>query len=302
MKQYIKILKDIYQNGELKGPARKGLPGTRELFCRTMTFDLQKGFPLLTCRKMFTKGIVTELLWMLRGETNIRPLVRQNVHIWDNDAYRFYKNNGGIYPKDVWLEAVEAGLYDRITDTNFGDLGQIYGFQWRNFEGSYDQITGLIKGLKEKPNSRYHLVTAWDPDTYLNTEDHPKAAALPACHILFQCNIRGEYLDIMMLQRSCDMILGVPFDIASYALLCHILALEIGKEPGIFTWVGNSCHIYETHMDAAEKLIFREPDLLPLCTLHITQRKPFDEYTTEDFIFENYRYLPPVKAELCVGE
>ena len=299
MKQYIELLKEIYEHGEPKGPARKGMPGTKEVFCRTMTFDLQEGFPLLTCRKMFTRGMAHELIWLLSGDTNIKYLVDNNVHIWDNDAYKFYKRRGGKLNKETWLDFVKSNMYDSITKSKFGDLGFVYGHQWRSFKGFYDQIRALIKGLKENPNSRYHIVTAWDPVPYLV---HSDGAALPACHILFQCSIRGEYLDIMMLQRSCDMVLGVPFDIAEYAMLCHILALEIGKKPGVFTWVGNSCHIYDTHMDAAKELISRENDLLPLCNLKIAEHKPFDKYEAEDFIFENYKSLPAVKAKLCVGE
>ena len=300
MKQYIELLKEIYNKGYAEGPARKGLPGTRELFCRTMTFDLQEGFPLLTCRRMYTKGLVEELLWLLRGQTNIKLLVEKNVNIWNKDAYRFYKMRGGRLTEEAWFDLAKAGFYDPETRMDYGDLGKVYGYQWRSFNGMHDQIAGLIKGLKYNPESRRHLVTAWNPVDYDPTLC---VAALPACHMMFQCSVReGEYLDIMMLQRSCDMILGVPFDIAEYAMLCHILALETGLKPGVFTWVGNSCHIYDTHLDAAHELISREPDLMPLCKLKIKERRPFDEYTAEDFEFIDYKSLPPVKAELCVGE
>ena len=303
MKQYLDLLKEIYEQGYEKGPARKGLPGTRELFCRTMTFDLQKGFPLLTCRKMYIKGFVHELLWLLRGETNISTLVKEGINIWNKDAYRFYKLRGGNLPEDTWLDFVKSGLYDFSTRMAFGDLGKVYGYQWRSFRGIYDQIEELIKGLKTNSNSRRHFVSAWNPVDYAPENG---MAALPACHVMFQCNIREEfgnkYLDLMMLQRSCDMILGVPFDIAEYALLCHIIAAELKIKPGIFTWVGNSCHIYNTHLEAAAELLTRKDRLLPLCTLQIKSRKHFNEYLPDDFEFINYQALPPVKAELCAGE
>lgn len=296
MKQYLELLKEVRDKGVWKEPARTGLPRTKEIFCRTMEFDLTKGFPLMTTKRMYIRGFVAELLWLLRGETNIKPLVDQNVHVWDKDAYRFYKLRGGKLSQEEWLKLVKDKAWDYDAGMVFGDLGKVYGYQWRCFRGQYDQIEGLIKGLKERPNSRYHLVTAWDPVDFFHIYG---IAALPACHMTFQCCVTNGYLDIMMLQRSCDMVLGVPFDIAEYALLCHILAAEVGLKPGKFTWVGNSIHIYENHLAAVDELLKREP--LPLCTLEIREKKPFDKYEVEDFRFVNYKSHSPVKAKLNVG-
>lgn len=303
MKQYIELLEEIMGHGYDKGPARKGLPGTKEVFCRTMTFDLQKGFPLLTCRKMYMRGCAEELCWLLRGETNIKSLIEKGVNIWNKDAYRFYKLRGGRITYEAWLDLIKAGFCDPETRMTFGDLGKVYGYQWRCFGGQRDQIASLINDLKFRPDSRRHVVTAWNPIDY---DMSLGMAALPACHMMFQCSVRHEgdrkFLDIMMLQRSCDMILGVPFDLAEYGMLCHILAKEISAEPGIFTWVGNSCHIYETHFEAAKELISRKDELKPLCQLVIKANKHFDEYEASDFDLLGYQALPPVRAELCVGE
>lgn len=297
MKQYLDLLRDIVDNGIWKEPAREGMPRTKEVFCRTMTFDLSKGFPLLTTKKMYTKGIVAELLWFLRGDTNIKYLVDNNVHIWDADAYKFYKRKGGKLTKEEWLK--ELGTYDRETGMAFGECGRIYGKQWRNWNAFYlfkfDQINYLLHSLRENPNSRYHIVSAWNPADFLNSNND---AALPACHMMFQCCINNGKLDLMMLQRSCDTFLGVPFNIASYALLVHILAKECGLEPGIFTWVGNCCHIYENHVEQVNELLTREP--MELCTLEF-DKKHISEYEIKDFHFKNYSSHPALKAPLSVG-
>lgn len=300
MKQYLDLLRDIVDNGIWKEPAREGMPRTKEVFCRTMTFDLSKGFPLLTTKKMYTKGIVAELLWFLRGDTNIKYLVDNNVHIWDADAYKFYKRKGGKLPKEEWLK--ELGTYDYETEMVFGNCGSIYGKQWRGFDGldknglliGFDQIGNLLESLRKAPNSRYHIVSAWNPTDFLFTND----AALPACHMMFQCCINNGKLDLMMLQRSCDTFLGVPFNIASYALLVHILAKECDLEPGTFTWVGNCCHIYENHVEQVNELLTREP--MELCTLEF-DKKHISEYEIGDFRFKNYISHPALKAPLSVG-
>ena len=292
MKQYKDLLQDILDNGVWKEPAREGMPRTKEVFCRTMRFDLSKGFPLLTTKKMFTKGIVAELLWFLRGDTNIEYLINNNVHIWDADAYKFYKRRGGNLAKKEWLE--NLGTFDKRTKMILGDCGNIYGKQWRLFEDMYDQIRHLLKSLRTTPNSRYHVVSAWNPVDFLLANN----ATLPACHMMFQCCINDGKLDLMMLQRSCDMFLGVPFNIASYALLTHILAKECGLEPGTFTWVGNCCHIYENHLEQVNELLSREP--MELCTLEF-DKKPIEKYKVDDFHFINYKSHPALKAPLSVG-
>lgn len=294
MKQYKDLLRDILDNGTWKEPAREGMPRTKEVFCRTMRFDLSKGFPLLTTKKMFTKGIVAELLWFLRGDTNIKFLVDNNTHIWDDDAYKYYLRR---FPwsrrtKEEFIEYVKRGT--NLGNYTYGDCGNIYGYQWRHKDG-FDQIANLIRTLKEFPTSRYQVVTAWSPKEFLG---EMFSVALPACHIMFQCCINNGKLDLMMLQRSCDTFLGVPFNIASYALLTHILAKTVGVEPGEFVWVGNCCHIYENHLEQVNELLLREP--MELCALEF-DKKPIEKYEVEDFHFINYKSHPAIKAPLSVG-
>lgn len=302
MKQYIDLVKDVLENGVWKEPAREGMPRTKEVFCRTMRFNLSEGFPLLTTKKMFHKGIVAELLWFLRGDTNIRYLINNGVHIWDDDAYKFYKHHiGRSLPmsKEDWLEAVKrsGGSVGQM-----GDCGFIYGAQWRNWEGYFDQLSVLVNSLEKRPNSRYHIVTAWNPVTFLWDDD----AALPACHMMFQCCVHDGKLDLMMLQRSCDLFLGVPFNIASYALLTHLLAKEVGLEPGEFIWVGNSVHLYENHIEQAKEIITRLPK--KLCSIKIAPNKSVlahehdkNRYEIWDIEFLNYESHPAIKAPLSVG-
>ena len=291
MEQYKNLIQDVLKNGVWKDPAREGMPRTKEVFCRTMRFDLSKGFPLLTTKKMFTKGIVGELLWFLRGDTNIRHLVKNGIHIWDADAYKYYKRMGGTLSKEDWLKMVENENNGYV----YGSCGCIYGYQWRRWRGSYDQIQHLITNLKDNPSSRYHVVTAWDPRDFFERKHY---AALPACHMMFQCSVREGKLDLMLLQRSCDLFLGVPFNIASYALLTHILAVEVGLEPGEFVWVGNSVHLYENHIEQAMEQLMREP--YPLCRLEFTPKK-IEDYEIEDFKFVDYQSHPAIKAPLSVG-
>lgn len=298
MKQYLDLLEDIATNGYIKKPARPGLPGTIELFGQMLKFDLSKGFPILTCRKMPVKAWMVELCWLLKGKTTIDYLLAHNVHIWDDDAYRFYKHRGGLLPKEEWLEKAKLAVYDESTLMLYGDLGKVYGYQWRCFSGMYDQIQNLQASLHSNPDSRRHIVTAWNPYDYAS----PWMAALPACHAWFQCSIREDYLDLMLYQRSCDMILGVPFDIVEYALLIHLLAQSLDLKPGIFTWVGASCHIYQPHLEVAETLISRKYELRPLPTLVVHNPcRDITDYEPEDFELLNYEANPAVKAELFTG-
>lgn len=303
MEQYKILLKDIIDNGVWKEPAREGMPRTKEVFCRTMRFDLSKGFPLLTTKKMFTKGIVAELLWFLRGDTNIRFLINNNCNIWNQDAYKYYLHkceDAKVPPTSYkqWLEIVKSDFnkHPSIGTYTYGDCGEIYGSQWNNFNGWFNQINPLIKNIKNKPNSRYHIVTAWNPCVFLGPKER---AALPACHMMFQCSVRDGKLDMMMLQRSCDTFLGVPFNIASYALLCHIIAKKTGLEVGEFVWVGNSVHLYENHIMCVEEQLKRSP--FPLCKLEFPL-KEFMDYEVSDFIFKDYKSYPAIKAELSVGK
>jgi len=296
MENYLKLLREVAETGEWKEPAREGMPRTKELFVRTLRFNLQDGFPLLTTKKMFTKGIVAELLWFLRGDTNITYLLENDVHIWDSDCYKLQVRKGYKGTKEEMVQEILNG------HTQLGECGNIYGKQWRDFGDSFqsfDQIFSLIKNINLNPNSRYHLVTAWNPLDFIV---YGKEVALPACHIMFQCNIReGKYLDLHILQRSCDTFLGVPFNIASYALLTHILAKFTGYLPGELIWTGNSVHIYENHINAIQTQLQRHP--FPLCKLTIandTAKRP-EQLEIKDFIFTDYFSHEKIVAPLSVG-
>lgn len=310
MKQYLDLLKDIMDNGSMKGQARPGMPATKEVFCRMMKFNLQDGFPLVTTKKMHMKGIIAELLWFLSGSTNIKYLVDNGCNIWNADAYKYYKRlhaespnvlMGGapLLPWSSFIADIKLQQWESITGYNLGDCGQIYGHQWRKWGYSFDQITNLVDSIKKNPDSRYHIVTAWNPTNFIQNQND---AALPACHVYFQCSVRdGKYLDLMLVQRSCDTMLGVPYNIASYALLLTMLSQQTGYLPGEFSWVGNSVHLYENHFDAVKEQLTRTPRKLPhLAIVDRNQQSIFD-YEISDFKIFDYDPHPAIKAELSVG-
>ena len=307
MKNYLKLLEEVYHFGDRKAAARPGMPATRELFCRTLVFDLQEGFPAVTTKEMYLKGCIQELLWIISGNTNVKALVDNGVNYWNDDSYKYYLRqmeelHGSLFQevalsKEVWLERVKEYGSSSLNAV-WGSLGRVYGYQWRNWNGTFDQLAWVLNNLKTNPTSRYHLVSSWNPSDFL---EHPMNAALPACHMLFQFSVRaGKYLDLMMLQRSCDMVLGVPVDIVLYALLCHIFANILDLQVGKLSWVGNSCHIYENHFEAVKTQLSRIPKKLP--TLKINRKlTSLDDIKFEDFTIENYVSHPKIKAHLSVG-
>jgi thymidylate synthase len=264
MKQYHDLMRDILENGVEKQD-RTGT-GTLSVFGRQMRFNLQEGFPLITTKKLHIRSIIVELLWFLRGDTNIKYLHDHNVTIWDE-----------------WADAN-------------GNLGPVYGHQWRSWptpDGrTIDQIHQLVERLKSDPDSRRHIVTAWNPS------DIDKMA-LPPCHVLFQFYVARGKLSCQLYQRSADFFLGVPFNIASYSLLTHMVAQQTGYEPGEFIWTGGDVHLYLNHLNQVHLQLSREP--FPLPQLRIL-RKPdsiFD-YRLEDFEIVNYQAHPPIKAPVAV--
>lgn len=264
MKQYHDLLKHILAAGATKTD-RTGT-GTLSVFGYQMRFDLQEGFPLITTKKLHLRSIIYELLWFLNGDTNIKYLKDNGVSIWDEWA-----------------------------DKN-GNLGPVYGYQWRSWPGkngtTIDQITKVVEQIKKKPDSRRHIVTAWNP---ADVDD----MALPPCHALFQFYVADGKLSCQLYQRSCDTFLGLPFNIASYALLTHMVAQQCDLEVGEFVWTGGDVHIYSNHLDQVQTQLAREPFALP--TLYI-KRKPnsiFD-YQFEDFEILNYQAHPSIKAPIAV--
>lgn len=261
--QYLNLLRNILENG-VRRDDRTGT-GTLGVFGRQMRFDLSKGFPLLTTKKLHTRSIFIELLWFLRGETNIAWLKDNGVSIWDE-----------------WADAN-------------GDLGPVYGKQWRSWAApngqSIDQIQKLVHGLKTNPNSRRHIVSAWNP---ADVDD----MALPPCHCLFQFFVADGKLSCQLYQRSADVFLGVPFNIASYALLTHMLAKVVGLEPGDFVHTFGDAHLYLNHLEQAELQLSRAP--LPLPTLTVADKTDLFDFELSDFVLNDYQSWPHIKAAVAV--
>jgi len=264
MRQYLDLLDRVLSSGVEKGD-RTGT-GTLSVFGHQMRFDLAAGFPLVTTKKLHVKSIVYELLWFLRGDTNVRWLQQHGVTIWDE-----------------WADAN-------------GELGPIYGHQWRAWprghSGTLDQISAVIADIKANPDSRRLIVTAWNP------ADIPMQA-LPPCHVLFQFYVAGGRLSCQLYQRSADVFLGVPFNIASYALLTLMIAQVTDLEPGEFVHTLGDAHLYLNHLEQAREQVKREP--YPLPTMRIDPEvKDIFRFQFEDFTLENYRSHPHIKAEVAV--
>ena len=271
MKQYLDLIKHVQENGILKED-RTGT-GTKSVFGYQMRFDLSKGFPMVTTKKLHLKSIIIELLWFLKGETNIEFLKENNVKIWD-----------------AWA-------------TEKGDLGPVYGHQWRNFgatqkadglyeQDGFDQIAWLINEIKTNPNSRRLIVSGWNPK-------EAGQVALPPCHTLFQFFVHNDKLSCQLYQRSADVFLGVPFNIASYALLTHMIAQVCDLEVGDFVWTGGDTHLYANHFEQAQLQLSREP--LALCQLKLNPEiKDIFDFKFEDIEIVGYDSHPAIKAPVAV--
>jgi thymidylate synthase len=271
---YEDLLRDVLVNGAHKGD-RTGT-GTRSVFGRQIRFDLSEGFPLITTKRVHFKSVALELLWFLRGDSNVRWLQEQGVTIWDE-----------------WAD-------------DDGELGPVYGVQWRSWPtpdgGHIDQIAKVVQSLRTNPDSRRHIVTAWNPAEV-------DQMALPPCHALFQFYVEPASegpggpaparLSCQLYQRSADMFLGVPFNIASYALLTHLVADQLGLGVGEFVWTGGDCHIYDNHVDQVREQLSRAPYPAPRLTITRTPPSIFD-YRYEDFEVLDYRHHPTIKAPIAV--
>ena len=297
MKQYLDLLRKIRTEGVVKGD-RTGT-GTRSIFGYQMRFDLSEGFPLLTTKKVFLRGIIHELLWFLAGDTNMRYLAENGVHIWDNDAYRYYTErcaavNVSPLPQPDFLEAVLRRDASPIEGYDYGDLNHIYGYQWRSWprpDGGYiDQIRAAAELIKHNPDSRRIIVSAWNVAEV-------EQMALPPCHVLFQFYVAGGRLSCQLYQRSADTFLGVPFNIASYALLTMMMARECGLEAGEFIHTLGDTHIYLNHLGQVDEQLSRTPRPLPRMRLNPDVKSLFD-YRYEDFTLEGYDPWPAIKAPM----
>ncbi|MBO5830065.1 MAG: thymidylate synthase [Alistipes sp.] len=295
MKQYLDLLSTILEKGVVRGD-RTGT-GTKGIFGYQMRFNLAEGFPLLTTKKVFMKGVIHELLWFLRGDTNIKYLVDNGVHIWDSDAFRYYNElcvKHGVLPVDLDTFLSAAGVESPIEGYCFGDLNHVYGYQWRSWPKAngevIDQIARVIETLKTNPTSRRMIVSAWN---VADVED----MALPPCHTMFQFFVAEGKLSCQLYQRSADTFLGVPFNIASYALLTMMIAKECDLELGDFVHTLGDAHLYLNHLEQAEEQLQREPRELPRMVLNPDVKSIFD-YRYEDFTLEGYDPHPAIKAPL----
>ena len=297
MKQYLDLLKKIKEDGIVKSD-RTGT-GTRSIFGYQMRFDLSEGFPLLTTKRVFLKGVIHELLWFLAGDTNIKYLVDNGVHIWDNDAYRFYKElcaKQGVEPisMEEFLVAAQQQTPSPIEGYAYGNLNHVYGYQWRSWgkpDGSaIDQVKQVIDTIKNTPDSRRMIVSAWN---VADVED----MALPPCHVLFQFYVADGKLSCQLYQRSADTFLGVPFNIASYALLTMMIAQECGLQAGEFVHTLGDTHLYLNHMEQVDEQLSRTPRTLPTMRLNPDVKSVFD-FKYEDFTLEGYDPHPTIKAPM----
>lgn len=290
MKQYLDLCKHVLENGE-KREDRTGT-GTISVFGYQMRFNLQEGFPLLTTKKVFYRGIFEELLWFLSGDTNIKPLVDKKVGIWNEWPYADYIKRPE-YQGETLEEFIEKIRNDEEFAKKYGNLGPVYGKQWRNF-GGVDQISDLIYNLKNNPFSRRHLVVAFNPGEV-------KDMALPPCHSLFQFYVSADKkkLSCQLYQRSGDIFLGVPFNIASYSLLLAMVAQVCGYEPYEFVHTFGDAHIYLNHIDQINEQLKREPRKLPKLILNPEVKDIFD-FKYEDIKIEDYDPWPAIKGEVSV--
>lgn len=314
MEQYLNLCRYIKDNGVIKED-RTGI-GTKSVFGYQMRFDLEKGFPLVTTKKTAFRLVVSELLWFLKGDTNVKTLMKENNHIWDEWAFEKWVNSPNYQGPDMTNFGVRAEndptfktiveqqmeifrskiLSDDQFANEFGDLGPVYGKQWRSWPGNdgqtIDQVQNLINQLKNNPDSRRHIITAWNP---AEVDD----MALPPCHSFMQFYVANGKLSCQLYQRSADVFLGVPFNIASYALLTHLIAKECQFKVGEFVHTLGDAHLYLNHMDQVETQLQREPKKLPTLLLSNDKNSIFD-FEVEDISLDGYDPHPRIKAPIAV--
>ncbi|MGL4951206.1 MAG: thymidylate synthase [Mycoplasma sp.] len=288
MKQYQDLMRLVLEKGKIKNDRTR--TGTISLFGTQTRYDLNEGFPLLTTKKVNFNSILHELLWFIAGDTNIKYLVDNNVNIWNEWPFEKYKNS-----KDYQGETQNEFIQKIREDENFaklhGNLGPVYGKQWRDFNG-VDQLTKVIEQIKNNPDSRRLIVSAWNPTEVDNM-------LLPPCHSLFQFYVEDGKLSVQLYQRSADLFLGVPFNIASYSLLVFMIAKICNLEVGEFIHTTGDCHIYSNHIEQINLQLTRTPK--KLCKLIIkNDRKNIDEFVGEDFELEGYDPAPFIKAPIAV--
>jgi thymidylate synthase len=305
MKQYLDLLKDIKENG-VKKSDRTGV-GTISVFGRQLRFDLSEGFPAVTTKKLFMRGIIHELIWFLNGSSNIKYLVDNDVHIWDEWPYKHYliSQNKTVPASNSseWKKGIKQ-FTARIKEENtfaakWGELGPVYGYQWRNWPtpdgGHIDQIANAIDTIKKNPDSRRIIVSAWN----VSDIEEMSKAGLPPCHLMFQFYVSEGRLSCQMYQRSADTFLGVPFNIASYSLLTLMVAQVCGLKPGEFVHTFGDTHLYLNHLEQVDLQLSRAPEKLPAMKINPNVKK-IDKFTIDDFELLGYNPHPAIPAPIAV--
>lgn len=319
--EYLNLLKYTLENG-IKKEDRTGT-GTMSVFGYQMRFDLSKGFPLFTTKRVAFKLIASELLWFIKGDTNIRYLLQNNNHIWDEWAFKRWvesdeykgpdmtdfgrrclvdENFNELYQKEL-KAFCQRVLEDDVFAEKYGDLGNVYGKQWRNWTATngerIDQLSDAINQIKNNPDSRRIIINAWNPEDVINAGGKDSKAALPPCHVMFQFYVADGKLSCMLTQRSGDQFLGVPYNVSSYALLTHLIAHECGLEVGEFVHSIGDAHIYSNHMEQVREQLSRDPRPFPTLKINPDKQSIF-EIELEDLTIEGYDPHPAIKAPVAV--
>lgn len=288
MKPYLELCQHVLDHGTFKMDRTK--TGTYSVFGYQMRYNLEDGFPLLTTKKVHLKSIIHELLWFIKGDTNIKYLVDHDVRIWNEWPYEAFKRSSD-YQGESMDDYIQKIKTDAEFAKNHGDLGPVYGAQWRNFNG-VDQLQFILDEIKNNPNSRRMILSAWNPAEI-------KHMALPPCHTLIQFYIADGKLSLQLYQRSADIFLGVPFNIASYALLLMMVAQVTNLKPGEFVHTLGDAHIYQNHLDQVKLQLTRTPRKRPIMVLNPNVKSLFD-FTFEDFELKEYDPYPAIKGQVAI--
>lgn len=312
--QYLNLARDIMENGSWKISHSTGVK-LKSVFGRQIRFDLSKGFPLLTTKKVFVRGIIHELIWFLSGSSNIKYLIDNSVHIWDEWAYKKYgwAVEAHKAPKLSYEEFIDKIQTDAKFLEKWGELGPVYGVQWRRWpsfaeatEGkpahlkTVDQLGWVLEKIKKYPQKKHYIVSAWNAGCiYEMSGSHSASMVIAPCHTMYHINITGNKLSLLLYQRSADLFLGVPFNIASYALLTMMLAQVTGYKPGDFIHTFGDVHIYENHLEQMKEQLKRTPRPFPTMKLD-PKVKNIDDFKFESFTLEGYDPYPPIKGEITV--
>ncbi len=300
--QYLDLARDILANSVRQVDRGTGVV-THSVFGRQIRFDLSKDFPLLTTKKVYWKGVVEELYWFFSGQTNIKYLVDRNVHIWDDYPYKIYRrdNSKTKITKDEFIEKIAT---DSAFAKKWGELPRIYGEMWRKWPTrsgrTIDQLAWVVKELREDPNAHNAIVNSWNPEYLYTMAEKKDASYFPICHNMYQVSNRGGKLSLQLYHRSADLFLGVPFNIASYALLTLVLAKVLGLKPGEFVHTFGDVHIYDNHIEQFREQLKRKPKSFPQVRL-TGKIKELADFTPDKVVLENYDPHPPIKADLTVA-